>query len=327
MEIAVFGDGGWGTTIAILLFRKGYDVTLWGAFPEYVDVLRKKGLNPKFLPGIEIPRGIRLISDAREISKNAMSVIAVPSQYLRSTLGRIKPAVGREVVSLTKGIENETLLRPSEVISEVLGPKMLAVLSGPTISFEVARNSPTTVVAASADNEFARKIQDIFITEEFRVYVSADMTGVELGGALKNVIAVASGISDGMGFGVNTKAAILTRGLVEIIRLGTKLGAEKDTFFGLSGLGDLATTCMSQHSRNRWLGAEIAKGKNLKDILASTDMTIEGVTTAKSAYDLSKKLGVEMPITQKIYEVLYGGTEPKKAVRELMTRSLKAEVI
>lgn len=326
-KIAVLGDGGWGTTVAILLSNNGHDVTLWGAFPEYIALLEKERVNRKFLPGVKLPAEVQLTSDINGIPGDAIAVIAIPSKYLRRTISGFKGKIGGEIVSLTKGIETETLLRPSEVISEVLGKQKIAVLSGPSISFEVARNLPTTVVAASADEAFAKDAQSIFTAPNFRVYTSGDLTGVELGGALKNIIAIAAGISDGMGFGVNTKAALLTRGLVEIIRLGVKMGARKETFFGLSGIGDLATTCMSSHSRNRWLGEEIGRGKRLKDVLKETEMVIEGVTTTKSAYELAKKNSVEMPITEKIYETLYNDKKPKDAVRELMTRTLKAEAI
>ena len=324
-QIAVIGDGGWGTTAAILLANKGYDVTLWGAFPDYIALLKKERVNHKFLPGIKIPKEIRLIQEANDIKKDAIAVIAVPSKYLRQTITGFRGRIGEKAVSLTKGIEEETLKRPSEVISEVLGCPKITALSGPTISFEVARNLPTTVVAASRDEAFAGEVQNIFTTPSFRAYTASDITGVELGGALKNIIAIAAGISDGMGLGVNAKAALLTRGLAEIIRLGVKMGAKKETFFGLSGLGDLATTCMSTHSRNRWLGEEIGKGKKLKDVLKETEMIVEGVTTAKSAYALAKKAAVEMPIVQKIYELLYHDKKPKDAVRELMTRALKQE--
>ncbi len=326
-KIAVLGDGGWGTTVAILLSNKGYDVTVWGAFPDYIALLQKERVNHKFLPGIKIPVEVHLTSDINRISKDGVFVIAIPSKYLRETISRFKGKVGEKIISLTKGIETETLKRPSEVISEVLGASKISVLSGPSISFEVARNLPTTLVAASDEAALAKETQGLFTTSDFRVYTSSDLIGVELGGALKNIIAIAAGISDGMGFGVNTKAALLTRGLAEIIRLGTKMGAKKETFFGLSGLGDLATTCMSAHSRNRRLGEEIGKGKKLKDILKETEMIIEGITTTKSTYELSKKFGVEIPITEKIYDVLYRGKNPKDAVKELMTRALKAEGI
>ena len=325
--IAVLGDGGWGTTIALLLSSKGYDVTLWGAFPDYIALLKKERVNSKFLPGIKIPAGIHLTSEVNDIPADAMAVIAVPSKYLRETMAKFKDKISGSVVSLTKGIEMETLKMPSEIIKSVLGVEDIAVLSGPSISFEVARGLPTTVVAASASKVLAGEVQRTFTVPHFRVYSSLDLIGVELGGALKNIIAIAAGISDGMGFGANTKAALLTRGLVEIIRLGVKMGARKETFFGLSGIGDLATTCMSPHSRNRSLGEEIGKGKKLKEVLNNTEMIVEGITTAKSAYALSRKVGVEMPIAEKIYKVLYEDKEPREAVKELMTRAPKPEAI
>jgi len=325
--IAILGDGGWGTTIALLLSSKGYDVTLWGAFPDYIALLKKERVNSKFLPGIKIPAGIHLTSEVNDIPADAMAVIAVPSKYLRETMAKFKDKISGSVVSLTKGIEMETLKMPSEIIKSVLGVEDIAVLSGPSISFEVARGLPTTVVAASASKVLAGEVQRTFTVPHFRVYSSLDLIGVELGGALKNIIAIAAGISDGMGFGANTKAALLTRGLVEIIRLGVKMGARKETFFGLSGIGDLATTCMSPHSRNRSLGEEIGKGKKLKEVLNNTEMIVEGITTAKSAYALSRKVGVEMPIAEKIYKVLYEDKEPREAVKELMTRAPKPETI
>lgn len=324
-RIAVIGDGGWGTTASILLSNKGYDVTLWGAFPEYIKTIKKKRVNHKFLPDIEIPETIRLTATPSDIARNDIYVIAIPSKYLRKTLATFKNILFGKVISLTKGIETETLKRPSSVISDVLGNKEITVLSGPSISFEVARNMPATVVAASLDMDFAEEAQEIFTTPTFRVYTSDDVIGVELGGALKNIIAIAAGICDGMGFGANTKAALLTRGLAEITRLGVKMGGRKETFFGLSGIGDIATTCMSVHSRNRWLGEEIGKGKKLEDVLEDTEMVVEGVTTSKAVYDLSKKFEVDMPITEKIYQVLYGNMKPKDAVKELMTRMPKKE--
>lgn len=327
-KIAVLGDGGWGTTVAILLCNKGYDVLLWGAFPEYIKDLEKKRVNEKFLPGMRIPDKIKITSSPEDLKSAETTIVAIPSKYLRNTITALKGKLSDRIVSLTKGIEEKTFKRPSEIIADVTGAKAkIAVLSGPSISFEVARNFPTTCVAASSDETFVKDVQDILTTPTFRVYTSGDVIGVELGGALKNIIAIAAGISDGMGFGVNTKAALLTRGLVEIIRLGTKLGGKKETFFGLSGLGDLATTCMSTHSRNRWLGEEIGKGKRLEQILKTTEMIMEGVTTTSSAYNLSKKVNVEMPITGNIYQVLYEGKEPKGAVKELMTRALKPEAI
>lgn len=324
-RIAIIGDGGWGTTLSILLYDKGYNVFLWSAFSDYADELDKVRENRKFLPGIKIPGGIGITANEDELSGSQYYIIAVPCQYLKETLLRFKRIIDNPVVSATKGIDAETLKRPSEDIADILGAVKVSVFSGPTIAYETARGNPTTCVVASRDNKLASDLQSIFSSDRFRVYASSDVIGVELGGALKNIIAIAAGISDGMGFGANAKAAILTRGLVEIARLGVKMGADKETFMGLSGVGDLATTCMSEHSRNRWFGAEIGKGRNIKDVLSETKMVVEGVNTAKSAYKLAKKYGVEMPITEQIYSVIYEGKNPKQAVRELMTRPPKVE--
>ena len=327
-NICVIGDGGWGTTLSILLAKKGFNVTLWGAFPDYVEILKRGRENIKFLPGVKIPDMVKITASLDEALKDCELVtLAVPSQYMRGVLAMLKmhDMNGKIFVSVTKGIENKTLKRMSEVVIEVLGVQALAVLSGPTIALEVANGAPTTVVVASADEALARKMQEIFMTERFRVYASSDVVGVELGGSLKNIIAIASGACDALGFGTNAKAAVLTRGLVEIVRLGVAMGARRETFYGLSGVGDLTTTCISQYSRNRWLGEEIGKGKKLKDILKETDMVVEGVATAKSAYDLTKKFKVEMPITCEIYRVLYENKDPKKAVHDLMTRAPKDE--
>ncbi|MFH1995989.1 MAG: NAD(P)H-dependent glycerol-3-phosphate dehydrogenase [Candidatus Omnitrophota bacterium] len=327
-KIAVIGDGGWGTTLAILLCNKGHDVWLWGAFPEYVESLKKSRENIKFLPGVSIPAKISItgsINDA--LSEAGVVVLAVPSQFTRSVLKKMAASglSGSIMVSVTKGIEIDTLKRMSEVVAEEFGERRFAVLSGPTIAHEVAGCIPTTAVCASYEQDDATSVQEIFFTDRFRVYTSTDVTGVELGGSLKNVIAIAAGISDGLGFGTNAKAALLTRGLTEIIRLGCAAGARRETFFGLSGLGDLATTCMSRHSRNRWLGEEIGKGKKLGEALQGTEMVVEGISTTRSAYELSKKYSIEMPITGEIYKILYKGKDPAKAVNDLMTRAPKRE--
>ncbi|MFA5142908.1 MAG: NAD(P)H-dependent glycerol-3-phosphate dehydrogenase [Candidatus Omnitrophota bacterium] len=327
-EICIIGDGGWGTTLAVLLSKKGFNVTVWGAFPDYVEVLKERRENVKFLPGVVLPKNITFTASmAAALAGKEIVVLAVPSQFARGvfTILKMEKLAGKRFVSVTKGIENKTLKRVSEVAYDVLGKQTLAVLSGPTIALEVANGAPTTVVAASKSAKFAKEAQTLFMTERFRVYTCNDVTGVELGGSLKNVIAIAAGASDAMGFGANAKAALLTRGLVEIVRLGAAMGARKETFYGLSGLGDLATTCMSPYSRNRWLGEEIGKGKKLKDILGETDMVVEGVATARSAHDLAGKYKVEMPITEEIYKVLYENKNPKTAVRDLMIRSPKPE--
>ena len=326
-KIAVLGDGGWGTTLAIILQGKGYDVSLWGAFPEYTEFLKRKRENKKFLPGIKIPVSILLTHDIREATRDkSIIVLAVPSQHMREVARRI--GTGRTnalYVSVAKGIENHTLSRMSEVVREELGGVDCAVISGPTISYEVARGIPTTAVVASKVRAAAREIQGIFTTERFRLYTSGDVVGVELGGSLKNIIAIAAGMSDGLGFGTNSKAALLTRGIVEITRLGVALGAKKETFAGLSGLGDLVTTCINPHGRNRWFGEQIGRGKRPAAVLKSTEMVIEGVPTAESAYRLARKAAIEMPITEQVYKILYKNKPPGDAVRELMVRPMKAE--
>ncbi|KPK41848.1 MAG: glycerol-3-phosphate dehydrogenase [Omnitrophica WOR_2 bacterium SM23_29] len=328
-RVAIIGDGGWGTTLAILLRKKGVTVNLWGIFPEYVEVLKSKRENVKFLPGVKIPDDLFITSDLSEALEDIDTlVLAVPSQHMRGLIARLKDINidVRYFLSASKGIENKTLMRMSQIIRDVLGPVRVGVLSGPTISYEVARGLPTTVVAASENEEIAKEIQDLFMTDNFRIYTNTDVVGVELGGSLKNVIAIAAGISDGLGFGVNTKSGLLVRGIVEIARLGAKMGAKRETFYGISGLGDLITTCVSPHGRNRWFGEEIAKGRKTDEILKSTEMVIEGVGTAKSCYELSKKYDVEMPISQQIYAVIYDGKDPKLAVRDLMTRQKKSEL-
>ncbi len=326
--VAVIGDGGWGTTLAIGLVNEGYNVTLWGAFADYVELLNKKRENVKFLPGIEIPEKLKITSDLGAAVKGAKYIVlAVPSVYVREVLTSIKDRdfYDAKFISVTKGIEKKSLLRISEVVAEILGDLPLSVLSGPSIAYEVARGMPATVVAASSDLSLAKETQTLFMTERFRVYTSTDVVGVELGGSLKNIIAIASGIADGLGFGANAKAAILTRGMQEIMRLGLAMGARRDTFGGLSCMGDLITTCMSKHSRNRWLGEEIGKGKSPKDAVSSTEMIVEGYVTAKSAFELSKKYDVEMPLVAEIYEILYNEKNPRLTVKALMTRAPKDE--
>jgi len=328
MNIAVIGDGGWGTTLAIHLSKLGHSIKLWGAFPDYIKTIKKTRENDKFLSGIKIPAAVDVTSDLREaLTQVEVAVLAVPSQYMREVLAKIKECDYSEArfVSATKGIENDTLLRVSEIVNETLGDVKICVLSGPSIAYEVAREMPTTVVAASKDLDYAKEIQAAFMSEYFRVYVTTDVVGVELGGSLKNVIAIASGIADGLGFGANSKAAILTRGAQELMRLGVAMGGQKETFSGLSGMGDLITTCMSKRSRNRWLGEELGKGKKPQDIINSTEMAVEGFITAKSARDLAVKHKVDMPIIAEVYNILYHARDPKEAVRSLMTRSAKDE--
>ncbi len=329
LDIAVLGDGGWGTTLAILLSQKGFKVTLWGVFPEYIFELNKIRINTKFLPGIKIPKDIKIthrLNDA--ISEKKLIIFAIPSQHLREVLKKIKrldyPRKSL-FLSVIKGIEIGSLKRMSQVIHEELGNIRLAVLSGPTIAHEVALGIPTTAVIASRDNSLKIYLQNVFMTERFRIYTNNDVIGVELGGSLKNIIAIACGISDGLKFGTNTKAALLSRGLAEISRLGRAMGANVNTFSGISGLGDLVTTCVSPYSRNRFVGVEIGRGKTLNQIRTHMQMIAEGIPTTKSAYSLGLKYKVDMPITKEVYSVLYKNKSPLKAVRDLMTREKKEE--
>lgn len=335
-NLSVLGDGGWGTTLAIMLYRKGFKVSLWSAFGDYAAYLDKKRINPRFLPGITIPRGIEITADlSAALSRKELIVLAIPSQHLRQVLKKIKRlGYPRQAayLSVIKGIEVGSLRRMSEVIHQELGRVRLAVLSGPTIAHEVAKDTPTTAVVASTDARLRNFIQEVFMGKRFRVYTNDDIIGVELGGSLKNVIAIACGISDGLGFGTNAKAALLSRGLAEMSRLGLAMGAKARTFSGISGLGDLVTTCISLYSRNRFVGERIGKGKKLKEIIAHMQMpdcrqagVAEGVPTAKSAYALSLKYRVQMPIIREVYQVLYKNKSAARAVNDLMGRRKKEE--
>ncbi|MBM3249529.1 MAG: NAD(P)-dependent glycerol-3-phosphate dehydrogenase [Candidatus Omnitrophica bacterium] len=327
--IAILGDGGWGTTLALLLHKKKFSLTLWSAFKDYSRYLDRARVNKKFLPGIKIPRGISITDDLQAaVSGKDLIVLAVPAQYIRSVLKRIKPGDhlrDASFLSVSKGIEVGTLRRVSQIVHEELGNVRLAVLSGPTIAHEVALGIPTTAVIAAADPCLRRHLQGVFMAERFRVYTNEDVVGVELGGSLKNVIAIACGISDGLKFGTNAKAAILSRGLVEISRLGHAMGAKVSTFYGISGLGDLVTTCISPYSRNRFVGEQVGRGKALKEVQLHMQMVAEGIPTTKSAYSLSLKYKVDMPITREVYQVLYKNKPPLKAVKDLMTREGKEE--
>jgi len=331
-KITILGDGAWGTTLAILLSEKGYDVLLWGNFPDYLNSLERKRENVKFLPKIKISPEVKFEKNIQKaVNSSNIIILAIPSKYFRQVVKKLKKDgekisfSGKIFISVAKGIERKTFKRMSEIIKEELPGVCQAVLSGPTIAPEVARKLPAVAVIASSNINIAKKLQRIFSTDFFRIYTSSDMVGVELGGALKNIIAIAAGISDGLGFGANAKAAILSRGIVEIQRLGKKLGAEKRTFWGISGLGDLSTTCISQESRNRTLGERIGKGEKLKDILSSMVNVAEGVTTTEAAYRLSKIYSVDMPITKEIYLILYKNKSPQKAIQSLMQRKRKRE--
>jgi glycerol-3-phosphate dehydrogenase (NAD(P)+) len=329
LNAAILGDGGWGTTLAIMLFNKGMNVTVWGAFADYVDYLDKKRINVKFLPGIRIPAGIRITHDLKEaLADKELIVLAVPSQHMRRVIRKVRECGWRRdavFLNVSKGIEVSSLQRMSEIIRGELGNIKLAALSGPTLAHEVACGIPTVAVIASRQKKIRQYLQNIFISEKFRVYTSDDLIGVELGGSLKNIIAIACGISDGLKFGANTKSAILSRGLSELSRLGKAMGANSSTFSGISGLGDLVTTCISPYSRNRFVGEEIGRGKSLAQVQSHMQMVAEGIPTTKSAYALSLKYKVDMPITGEVYRVLYKNKSPIKAFKDLMKRQRKEE--
>ncbi|MFZ3054820.1 MAG: NAD(P)H-dependent glycerol-3-phosphate dehydrogenase [Minisyncoccales bacterium] len=329
-KITILGDGAWGTTLAILLSKNGHEVTIWSAFPEHLDVLDKERENITYLKGIKIPANIVFEKNlGKAIEFGEYIVFSIPSKFFREVAKNIKKeeiSLKKKVfINVAKGLEQKTLKRMTEILKEELGNIQTAVLSGPTIAIEVAKELPALVVAASKNRSIARNIQDIFSNEYFRVYTSPDVIGVELGGPLKNIIAVVAGISDGLGFGSNAKAAILSRGIVEIQRLGEKMGAKRKTFYGLAGLGDLSTTCISPESRNRTLGEKIAKGQKLEDIVNSTSSIIEGATTAEAVYQLSKKYKVDMPIVASVYHILYDGMNPIDALTQMMQRERKPE--
>lgn len=330
MKVTVIGDGGWGTALALNLLANHHDVTLWGAFPDYIGEMRSSRQNRRFLPGVELPDTLKLESDlAKAVDKSAMCVFATPTQFLRGVLKKFREIVAdprRIVVNVAKGIEIDTWLRISEIIEAELGKVRFVALSGPSHAEEVSRRLPTLVTAASADAEAAQLVQQVFMNDRFRIYTSSDVVGVELGGALKNVMAIAAGVIDGMGLGDNPKAALMTRGISEMGKLGELLGGKASTFSGLSGIGDLIVTCTSGHSRNRHVGEELGRGKKLGDILKEMGMVVaEGVWTAKGAYALSRKVGAETPIIDEIYRVLYEDRDVKEAIHALMTRTAKSE--
>jgi glycerol-3-phosphate dehydrogenase (NAD(P)+) len=325
MNITVLGAGAWGTSLARLLCKSDHRVTLWGHVPAWLDEIRQAGVNERFLPGIALPASLRLepslpaaIADAQYL------VVAVPSQPFRQVTAALADYAG-VVVSVTKGIEYGSGLTMCGVLGETAPRARAAALSGPTFAIEVARDVPTAIVVASRDSEAASGVQRLFNRPSFRVYTSADVLGVEMGGALKNVIAIAAGVSDGLGFGDNSKAALVTRAVVEIRRLGVACSAQAETFTGLSGLGDLMVTCFSLHSRNRGFGERVGKGEKPADIAAGMLAVAEGYPTARSAYHLARKHGVVTPVIDEVYAALYEGKNPGEAVRALMSRDLKPE--
>ncbi len=330
-NIGVIGAGSWGTTLADLLAKKGHRVTLWAYEPELVAEMAKERVNSLFLPGIPLsPRLVFTNSLAEAVRGKELILFVAPSQVTRRVVGTVLPDLPADavIVSASKGVELDTLKTMSQVFAELLPPELyarFAVLSGPSFAREVALEMPTAVVAAAADAAIAGRVQQSFNTSFFRLYTNNDVIGVELGGAIKNVIAIAAGISDGLGFGHNTRAALITRGLAEMSRLGRGMGARSETFAGLAGMGDLVLTCTGDLSRNRTVGVKLGEGMRLKEILAEMRMVAEGVKTTESAVNLARRLAIDMPITEKVYEVLYEDKPARAAVIELMTRDLKAE--
>lgn len=328
-HISIIGAGSWGTAVALLLANKGFNVKLWARDAGLIERIKNTRENSEYLPGTILPDNILASTDMEYCCRGSeVVVIASPSHAMRDICGKMKQHIAKEqiIVSLTKGIENVTLLRMSEIIKELMPDNEVAVLSGPSHAEEVAKGIPTAVVASSKKRAVAEYIQDTFMTPMFRVYTNPDIVGVELGGALKNIIALGAGIIDGLELGDNTKAAVMTRGIVEMSRLGESMGASSTTFAGLSGIGDLIVTCTSMHSRNRRAGIAIGQGKSVDEVLGSTKMVVEGIRTTKSAYQLAHRQNVEMPITQEIYRLLFDKADIRNSVLNLTMRSKTHEM-
>lgn len=329
-DVAVLGDGGWGTALSLVLLENGHRVTLWGAFKENIKKIKETRENSTFLPGVHVPEKVHLTTNLKEALRHAdIVVMAVPSHVLRRVCRKYRSFHSERhiIVSVVKGLEQKTLMRMSEVIEETIGlHTSIVVLSGPSHAEEVARGVPTAVVASSKSIRLATFIEDVFTTQRLKVYTNPDLIGVELGGSLKNIIAIAAGIVDGLKLGANTKAAVLTRGIVEISRLGVRMGANPMTFSGLSGIGDLITTGLSPFSRNRTLGERIGKGESLDAIIASTPKVAEGVNTIRAALRLAKKYHVSMPITEELFKVLKRKDSPKKLMNNIFSRDITSEL-
>lgn len=329
-KIGMLGAGSWGTALAISLASQGHRVTLWARRPEAAEVMRRERHNPTYLPEAQFPETVHITSDVdRAVSEAELLVFAIPTQAIRAVATQVAGWIEGAplVVSVAKGIENSTLKTPVQVLGEVLNvpAAQIGVLSGPSHAEEVAAGLPTTLVAAAPALEVAGIVQAAFMTPRLRVYVNEDVLGVEIGGAVKNVLAIAAGISDGIGFGDNAKAAIITRGMAEIQRLGLAMGADASTFAGLAGIGDLVVTCTSRHSRNRFLGEQIGRGRTLAEVESGMSMVAEGVRTTASVHELARRHDIEMPITEAVYAILFEGKAPREAVEDLMTRSAKRE--
>jgi glycerol-3-phosphate dehydrogenase (NAD(P)+) len=331
-KIAVLGAGSWGIAFSVHLHGRGYDVDLWEFEGPVAEMLNAGREHPDKLPGVTIPGEIKIRNDIEDTIRDAdIIAFALPSHTVRGVCRLLpKPLENRPLmVNLAKGIENKTLMRMSEVILDEIGAEYgpeVMTLSGPSHAEEVSLQIPTSVAVAGSDMENLMIIQNLFSSNSFRIYTNDDLTGVELAGSLKNIIAIAAGICDGLEFGDNTKGALLTRGLAEITRLGLRMGAKPETFAGLAGLGDLITTCLSCHSRNRFVGEQVGRGRKIEEVLNSMKMVAEGVKTTESAYELMRKYDVDMPITNEVYSILFDGKSPKEAVTDLMTRVPKPEV-
>ena len=328
MRIAVIGDGGWGTANALLLAGYGHDVTLWGAFPEYIEEMKRTRRNDKFLKGVELPANLKLTADPKEAVAGAdIVVLAPPSKFFTSVVEKFKGLItpGMLVVSITKGLCEKTNRRMTELGEEILGCGPIVALAGPTHAEEVSRGIPTCIVAACPDEAKAKKVQEVWSGPKFRVYTSSDPVGVEIGGAVKNVLAIAVGCSDGMGFGDNTRAALITRGLVEMKRFVLAYGGTPETLSGLAGIGDLIVTCTSVHSRNHSVGERLGKGEKIGDILGGMQMVAEGVWNSKVVHEIAARLGVDMPICELVYRLCYENYDAREAVAAMMGRALKSE--
>ncbi len=327
-NISIIGAGSWGMALAVLLHGNGHRLTVWSALPQEVEELSVSREQKDKLPGVRLPEDIRVTGDLKEaVCGNEVLVLAVPSIYVRSTAKEMAPFVtkGQIVVCVAKGIEEESLKILTDVIGEELPEVIVTALSGPSHAEEVGRGLPTTCVVGAKNRAIAEFVQNLFMSPVFRVYTSPDMLGIELGGALKNVVALAAGIADGLGYGDNTKAALITRGIAEISRLGVALGGRWETFYGLSGIGDLIVTCASMHSRNRRAGILLGKGYSMEEAMKEVHMVVEGVYSAKAALALAKGCGVEMPIIQQVNCILFEGKSPSEAVKDLMLRDKKLE--
>jgi len=338
-RVGVLGAGSWGTTLAILLTKKGIKTVLWARNHKFAKQIRENRQNTLYLPGFELPAALEITSDiSKAVTDKEVILFVVPSHGLREVAKQVSvalndlsksPNLPYALVSASKGIENRTLLTMTEIMEEVLPSRLsgrVAALSGPSFAKEVAASIPTAITVAASEHKLRKGLQDLFTTETLRIYTSFDLVGVQLGGALKNVMAIASGISDGMGFGTNTRAALITRGLAEMSRLGMRLGANPMTFAGLAGLGDLVLTCTGDLSRNRQVGLKLGEGQCIDNILRKMSMVAEGVKTTNSVYAMADKYSVEMPIINQVYRVLYQGINPKDAVNELLTRPPRREL-